>query len=142
MYGALDISTSGMLAQRARMTAIAANIANRNTIIDAEGNVNPYRARRVNFAPGDPSAKTESGKELGVHVAAIEIDQGEFNYRYDPSSPYALKSGKWQGHVPEPNVNPVIEQLNALEASRAYEANVVAAETTKQMMAQALRLLA
>jgi flagellar basal-body rod protein FlgC len=142
MYGTLDISTSGMLAQRARMTAIAANIANRNTIIDAQGNVNPYRARRVNFAPGDPSAKTESGKRLGVHVAAIEIDQGEFSYRLDPGSPYAIKSGKWKDHVPEPNVNPVVEQLNALEASRAYEANVVAAETTKQMMAQALRLLA
>lgn len=142
MYGALDISTSGMLAQRTRMDAIAANIANRNTIFDAEGNLNPYRARRVNFAPGDPNAKSQSGKELGVHVAAIELDQGDFNYRWDPSSPYAIKSGKWQGHVPEPNINPVFEQLNALEASRAYEANVVAAETTKQMMAQALRLLA
>jgi len=44
--------------------------------------------------------------------------------------------------VPQPNVNPVVEQINALEASRAYEANVVAAEATKSMMAQALRLLA
>ena len=77
-----------------------------------------------------------------MHVAAIEIDQGEFNYRPDPDSPYAIKSGRWKGYVPEPNVNPVVEQLNALEASRAYEANIVAAETTKQMMAQALRLLA
>lgn len=142
MYGSLDISTSGMLAQRARMTAIAANIANRNTIIDSNGQVNPYRARRVNFAPGDPTARTETGRELGVHVAAIELDQGDFNYHEDPGSPYAIKSGPRKGFVPEPNVNPVIEQLNAMDASRAYEANVVAAETTKQMMAQALRLLA
>ncbi|MBY0113909.1 MAG: flagellar basal body rod protein FlgC [Phycisphaerales bacterium] len=142
MYGALDISTSGMVAQRARMAAISANIANRNTLFDSEGNLNPYRARRVNFAPGDPTAKTEAGKQLGVHVAAIELDQGDFNYRWDPGNPNAIKSGKNAGCVPEPNVNPVFEQLNAMEASRAYEANVVAAETTKQMMAQALRLLA
>ncbi|MBS0191399.1 MAG: flagellar basal body rod protein FlgC [Phycisphaerales bacterium] len=142
MYGSLDISTSGMTAQRARMAAIAANIANRSTILDDKGNVNPYRARHVIFAPGDPSASTAEGKALGVHVAQIELDKGEFNYRWDPTNPYAIKKGDKQGYVPEPNINPVIEQLNAMEASRAYEANVVAAETTKQMIAQALRLLA
>jgi len=142
MYGALDISTSGMTVQRARMASIAANIANRSTILDEKGNVNPYRARQVVFAPGDPQASSPEGRALGVHVAGIKIDQGEFNYRWDPTNPYAIQKGEKRGYVPEPNVNPVIEQLNAMEASRAYEANVVAAETTKQMMAQALRLLA
>jgi len=142
MYGSLDISTSGMTVQRARMAAIAANIANRSTILDEKGNVNPYRARQVVFAPGDPQASSPEGRQLGVHVAGIKIDQGEFNYRWDPTNPYAIQKGDKRGYVPEPNVNPVIEQLNAMEASRAYEANVVAAETTKQMMAQALRLLA
>lgn len=142
MYGALDISTSGMTAQRSRMAAIAANIANRDTILDANGNVNPYRARHVHLAPGDPTARSASGKSLGVHVARIELDQGEFNYRWDPSNPLAMKDGKWKGYVPAPNINPVIEQLNAMEAARAYEANVVAAETTKQMIGQSLRLLA
>ncbi|MBS0188810.1 MAG: flagellar basal body rod protein FlgC [Planctomycetes bacterium] len=142
MYGALDISTSGMMAQRARMAAIAANIANRSTILDDKGNVNPYRARHVMFAPGDPQAATPEGRRLGVHVAAIELDKGEFNYRWDPTSPYAIQKGEKRGYVPEPNINPAIEQINAMEASRAYEANVVAAETTKQMMNQVLRLLA
>lgn len=141
MYGMLEISTSGMVAQRTRLTAIQANIANRNTILDADGNVNPYRARKVHFAPGDPSAKTATGRSLGVHVSQIEIDQSDFNYRLDPTNPYAIKSGKWKGYVPEPSVNPVVEQLNALEASRAYEANVAAAEVSKTMMAQALRLI-
>lgn len=142
MYGALDISTSGMTVQRARMASIAANIANRSTILDEKGNVNPYRARQVVFAAGDPNASSPEGRALGVHVAGIKIDQGEFNYRWDPTNPYAIQKGEKRGYVPEPNINPVIEQLNAMEASRAYEANVVAAETTKQMMAQALRLLA
>lgn len=142
MYGSLDISTSGMTVQRARMASIAANIANRSTILDEKGNVNPYRARQVVFAPGDPQASSPEGRALGVHVAGIKIDQGEFNYRWDPTNPYAIQKGEKRGYVPEPNINPVIEQLNAMEASRAYEANVVAAETTKQMIAQALRLLA
>jgi len=142
MYGALDISTSGMIAQRTRLNAISANIANRNAVLDAQGNVNPYRARRVHFAPGDPSARSSTGAALGVHVAKIEIDNSPLNMRWDPGNPLAYQSGEKQGYVPEPNVNPIVEQINALDASRAYEANVVAAEATKSIISQALRLLA
>lgn len=141
MFGSLDISTSGMIAQRERMASIAANIANRNTILDADGNVNPYRRRMVHFAPGDPGASTAEGRSMGVHVARIEIDQSDFNYEWDPTNPYAFKDGAHAGYVPSPNVNSVVEQINAMEASRAYEANVVAAEATKTMLAQALRIL-
>lgn len=142
MYGMLDVSTSGMVAQRIRLTAIAANIANKDAVLDENGNVNPYRARQVLLAPGNPSASSAPGREMGVHVASIEIDQSPFNLSHDPSSPLAYQDGPHRGYVPSSNVNPVMEQVNALEASRAYEANVVAAEATKTMMAQALRLLA
>lgn len=139
MYGALDISASGMIAQRTRLTAISANIANR-TSVTADGT--PYRAKEVFFAPGDPSAKTAEGRNLGVHVSTIADRDEPFNYRNDPNHPHALKSGPMAGYVMESNVNPVTEQINALEAARSYEANAVAAETTKAMYAQALRLLA
>lgn len=142
MYGVLDISTSGMIAQRVRLNSISANIANRGSILDEKGEVNPYRRRMVHFAPGDPTAKTAEGRKMGVHVAEIEIDQAPLNMVWDPTHPYAYQSGPNQGYVPQPNINPVTEQINALEASRAYEANVVAAEATKTMMAQVLRLLA
>jgi flagellar basal-body rod protein FlgC len=142
MYGSLDISTGGMIAQRTRMAVIAANIANRHTILDENGEVNPWRRQIVHFAPGDPSSGSSEARELGVHVAEIELDQAPFNLRYDPDSPNAYKDGPNRGYVPEPNVNPIIEQINALDASRAYEANVAAAESTKSMMASALRLLA
>ncbi|MGE3106834.1 MAG: flagellar basal body rod protein FlgC [Phycisphaerales bacterium] len=142
MYGALDISTSGMTAQRARIEAIAANIANKDAILDSGGELSPYRARRVFFAPGDPSAKTAAGRALGVHVSRIELDQSPVSWKHDPDNPYAAKSGPRAGYVPEPSVDPVFEQINAMEAARAYEANVVAAEATKAMTAQALRLLA
>ncbi len=138
MYGVLDISTSGMIAQRTRMASIAANIANSNTILDAQGNLNPYKRRQVFFSPGDPSASTASGKAMGVHVASIEADETAVRLKYEPSNPWADD----QGYVTVPDINPIVEQVNAMEASRAYEANIVAAEASKSMMAQALRLIA
>lgn len=138
MYGSLDISTSGMIAQRTRLTAISANVANRNSV-NTDGT--PYRARRVHFAPGDPTATTAEGKQFGVQVSDIEIDQSPFNMRYDPSNPLAQKTGPYKDYVLESNVNIVNEQVNALQAARAYEANVAAAEATKAMYTQALRLL-
>lgn len=137
MYGALDISTSGMVAQRTRMAAIAGNIANSATILDADGNLNPYRRREVMFATGDPSSETRRGREWGVHVGKIEQNEDAVIMRWMPGSPYANKDG----YVPFPDINPAVEQINAMTAARAYEANVAAAETTKTMMAQALRLI-
>jgi flagellar basal-body rod protein FlgC len=139
MYGALDISTSGMVAQRTRHTAIAANIANKNAVYP-DGT--PYRARAVIMAPGDPSARSKDGRGWGVHVSDIEIDQSPFNFRWAPDDPMALKDGPNAGYVRTSNVNPIIEQVNSLDAARAYEANAVAAEATKTMISQALRLLA
>lgn len=143
MYGSLDISTSGMVAQRVRLETIQANIANSNTILDSNGNVSPFRRRMVMFAPGAPTSSNPSARQLGVHVAEVALDPtpakpGE----YDPDNPYAYKSGPYKGHVATTNINPVVEWVNALEAGRAYEANVAAAEATKTMVAQALRLLA
>lgn len=138
MFGSLDISTSGMTAQRARLTAISANIANRNSVgPDGE----PYRAKHVYFQTGDPTAASKEGRTMGVHIAAIKDDQSPFNLRWDPDSVAAIKSGPQAGYVRESNVNVVIEQVNAMQAQRAYEANAVAAEATKQMLQQALRLL-
>jgi flagellar basal-body rod protein FlgC len=139
MFGALDISTSGMLAQRMRLTTISANIANRNSVMP-DGT--PYKARMVSLGAGNPEATGEEGRELGVHVASVELDHSPFNLRYEPNHPFALKSGPYEGYVQESNVNPVVEQVNMLQATRAYEANAAAAETTKAMIAQALRLIA
>jgi flagellar basal-body rod protein FlgC len=139
MYGTLDISTSGMIAQRTRLTAISANLANQNSVMP-DGT--PYRARRVMFSPGDPVASDPDARELGSHVSGIEIDQSPFNLRWDPGNPNAIKEGAEKGYVRISNVNPLVEQINAMQASRAYEANAAAAETTKTMMAQALRLIA
>jgi flagellar basal-body rod protein FlgC len=132
MYGSLDISTSGLVAQRTRMTVIAGNIANRDALLNADGEYDPYRRRFVVMSPGDGTGRSE-----GVHVASIEQDQGPLIKKLEPDSPFADKDG----YVHYPNVNSVVEQMNMMEAMRAYEANVTAAEATKSMMSVALRLL-
>lgn len=132
-----------MIAQRTRLMVAATNIANSKTILDNAGNLSPYKRRMVAFAAGNPGSGSAAGRALGVRVADIMEDQTAAPVKeYDPGNPYAYKSGPLQGYVPETNVNPVWENVNAMEAARAYEANVVAAEATKTMMAQALRLLA
>lgn len=137
MYGSLEISTSGMIVQRTRMAAIAGNIANANTILDADGNLSPYKRREVMFVAGNPDSPTRAGREFGVSVSEIHVNEEAVTPRYMPSSPYADENG----YVPYPDINPAVEQINAMTAARAYEANVAAAETTKTMLAQALRLL-
>ncbi len=134
MYSILDVSTSALVAQRTRLNVIAANIANKDSLVNADGEYDPYRRRFVVFAPGDPSRDSAHG----VHVASIEMDTGPLTKKYQPGSPFADSDG----YVEHPNVNTVIEQMNALEAARAYEANITAIEATKSMMSVALQIIA
>lgn len=138
MYGSLDISTSGMIAQRTRMNVIASNIANANSLQNARGEYEPYLRRAAMFTPGDPNAAGRTGRSMGVHVSDIEIETDALRRDYRPGNRFADADG----YVMVPDIDPTIEWVNAMQASRAYEANVAAAETTKSMMAQALRLLA
>ncbi len=133
MYGSLDISTSGMIAQRTRMQVIASNLANMNTIQNAQGEYDPYLRRAAMLEPaGHPD------QPQGVRVAAIDIQEGALRQKLMPGSKFADADG----YVMAPDIDPTTEWVNGLQASRAYEANVAAAETMKSMVAQALRLLA
>ncbi|MFW6059647.1 MAG: flagellar basal body rod protein FlgC [Phycisphaeraceae bacterium] len=134
MFGSLDISTSGLVAQRTRMNVISANLANSDSIYDAQGNYSPYRRQMAVFAPGDPSR----GSEQGVHVREIALDEAPLRRVHDPGHPEADADG----YIFKPNVDPTMEMVNALEASRAYEANITTAEATKSMMQRSLSLLA
>jgi flagellar basal-body rod protein FlgC len=134
MFDALDIGASALTAQRVRMDTIAGNVANINTTRNAHGQRVPYRRRFVVFTPGradDPSAP-------GVRVAQIGVDRTPFRRVFDPGHADADK----KGHVLYPNIDLAIEQVNMLDASRAYEANVTMMETTKAMINSTLRLIA
>lgn len=137
MLRAIDISTSGLVAQRHRMNTIAGNIANANSTRDADGNRAPYQRRFVTF---NEQRRTQGPPSGGVGVDfRVEVDAASPPRRvFQPGHPDADRDG----YVSFPNINLVTEFVNALEASRAYEANIAALETTKQMAHLALRILA
>ena len=134
MFDALDIGASGLTAQRVRMDTIAGNVANINTTRNALGERVPYRRRFVVFSPG----RAEDSSAPGVRVAQIALDRSPFRKVFDPGHADADKDG----YVLFPNVDLAIEQVNMLDASRAYEANVTMMETTKAMINSTLRLIA
>jgi flagellar basal-body rod protein FlgC len=133
MFDALDMGASGLLAQRTRLDTIAANIANANTTHDATGKVNPYRRRFVVFAAGHPNQPAKAG----VRVAGVQVDPSPFQRRFEPGHP----DSDAQGYVSYPNIDLAVEYVNALEASRAYEANVSMMEVSKAMINASLRLI-
>ncbi len=134
MFDTLDIGASGLAAQRIRMDTIAQNILNVNTTRNEKGEPIPYRRRFVVFSP----TQKPGSKAPGVHVREIKMDTTAFKQRYEPEHPDAGPDG----YVKYPNVDLSIEYINALEASRAYEANITMMETTKAMLNASLRLLA
>lgn len=134
MFDVLDVGASGLTAQRTRMDVIAQNIANADTTHDASGKANPYRRKFATLMSG----RGEDGG-AGVHVKEIETDyQGPLVPKHEPGSKYADKDG----NVWYPNVDMAVEFTNAIEASRAYEANVNMMEVTKAMLNASLRLIA
>lgn len=139
MFPALDISTSGLAAQRIRMNAQSSNIANISTTHNERGEPEPYQPRFVVFQP-DESVGAHGA--AGVRVASVEIADVEPIWRYDPQHPDAVKEGPHAGYVAYPNVNMMTEFTDALEAARAYEANLGVIDITKDMQNQTLRILA
>jgi flagellar basal-body rod protein FlgC len=139
MITAMDISTSALVAQRARMNAIASNMANMSTTRNENGDVEAYQARFVVFQE-DQDMKMASGA-TGVKVASVETDTVEPSYKYQPGHPMAIKEGDHKGYVAYPNINMTREFVDAMEASRAYEANVGVMEVSKNIGQQTLRII-
>ena len=136
MFGAFDISASALTAQRVRLDTISSNIANVDAAdagIAPDGSHIPYRRLFTIFEP----QRTPDGG-AGVRVKSIEEDPSAFSQKYEPGSRLADANG----FVNYPNVDLFIENANALEATRAYESNVTAIETTKSMLNATLRVLA
>jgi flagellar basal-body rod protein FlgC len=140
MLPALDISTSALVAQRIRLDTVSSNLANLTSLErDEKGHMQPYHSRYVIFQTDD-SLETKQGA-VGVKVASVQTEQVEPLYRWQPSHPYAIKDGPKKGYVAYPNVNMTAEMVDALVATRAYEANIGAMELSKNMAQQSLRIL-
>ena len=137
---AMEISSSGMAAQRFRMTIISANIANAQTTRTPEGG--PYRRREVIFGalPAPRTfeevlrAELKPGDPLHVKVLGVAIDERPPILKYDPAHPDSNE----QGYVAMPNIDPLEEMVNLMLAARSYEANVAAFNAAKNMALRAL----
>jgi flagellar basal-body rod protein FlgC len=134
---ALDVNASGLTAQRARAELSSSNLANSQTTRTLEGG--PYRRKDVVF---QTSQFQESlGMALGEGVEGVEVSQivpdpRPFDKRFEPGHPDADA----QGYVLYPNVNPLEEMANLVEAARSYEANLSAMSVVKAMITKTLEL--
>ncbi len=133
MFESFDTSVSGMVSHRVWMDTISANMANIQTTRDEAGRAIPYRRKYPIFqaAPGG----------AGVQVTSVAADPGELLVR-NPDHRDAIKSGPQKGYVRMPKIDWHTEMVNAVVASRAYEANLTALQVTKQMYLSDLRILA
>jgi len=127
----IDISASGLFAQRTRLDAIASNIANATTTRTTGGG--PYRRQIVILRAG---AGLDDNEPAGVTVDAVVESPEPPKMVYDPSHPDAGPDGM----VAMPNVNIVEEMVDMIAATRAYEANVQAIVAAKAMAAKALEI--
>lgn len=148
IMNALNVSASGMTAQRLRLDIISQNIANASTTRDENGEA--YRRKTVMFAEKTPDSASTFSRMLtnknsglsetvgnGVRVTAIVEDHvTAMKQVYDPSHPDANEDG----YVTMPNVNTVTEMTNLIDATRSYEANVTAFNATKNMLLKGLEV--
>ena len=148
-FDGYNVATSGMSAQRTRINVVSANIANAKTTHTAEGG--PYKKQEVVFEDvliannkktnNNDVEVTNSKNSVvslrGVGVKSILQSDAKPVMRYEPAHPDANE----QGYVAYPDINPVIEMVNLVEATRSYEANVASFNTHKNIDSKTLDIL-
>jgi flagellar basal-body rod protein FlgC len=138
LFSVFDISSSGLSAERTRMTVIANNIANAQTTRTPEGG--PYRRQLVVFSAAldEELARQRRGEPplCGVQVARIVRSTEPFQRIYMPGHPDADA----EGYVAMPNVNTVYEMVDMMSASRAYQANLAVINTFREMLSRTLAI--
>jgi flagellar basal-body rod protein FlgC len=140
LFSSLDVSASGMAAQRTRAELLVENLANAETTRTPEGG--PYRRKDVVFSADSSSSFSSElssalgGNAAGVSVSDTIVDTREPDRRYLPGHPDADKDG----YVAFPRINPAEDMVDLLGASRSYEANVAAMSAVKDMIQKSLDL--
>ena len=136
MLSSFDISTSALVAERARLNAISSNIANISTTRNELGEAEAYRPRYVTFQTDASIASPGGGG--GGKVGSVDLSTEPPRMKYEPGHPDADADG----YVQYPAVDMTTEFVNAFEATRAYEANVGVIEVSKDIMQHTLRIVA
>ncbi len=133
IFSSMEISASGMKAERTRLDLISMNIANQSTVQTAGEPV--YRPKRLATVPGSPNFRSflagfRTTDNMGVKVAGVVEENVPPRLEYEPNHPMANKDG----YVAYPGINILDEMVSAISASRTYEANVTAFNESKKMI--------
>jgi len=145
-FDGYNVATSGMSAQRSRINVVSSNIANAQTTHSTDGG--PYKKQNVIFEEVLLEASNKNKKEnssetidplslRGVGVREIIDAKDEPIMKFEPEHPDANEDG----YVAYPNINPVIEMVDLIEAMRSYEANVSSFTTQKDMDTKTLDII-
>ena len=161
LFRAIDISASGITAQRRKINAIASNMANIETTRAENGQ--PYRRKQVVFSAkkekwGFDGALEEASHRLKVtrlahlKILGAAVYQGPEGNKvetdvihdqpqvprmvYDPDHPDADANG----FVEKPGINQLVEMVDLLTATRQYEANVTVLRAATSMIMRALEI--
>lgn len=133
----LEVSASGLYAQRKRMDIIASNLANIETTRTENGG--PYRRKMVVMSTKPPDrgfGDILNSTVEGVQIEDVVEDQSPFKKVYNPSHPDAND----EGYLLKPNIDLVVETTNMMMAKRAFEANIAVIKATRKMAIKALEI--
>ncbi len=142
IFSSINVSATGMTAERTRMEVISKNIANASVTRTSSGT--PYRRQMVVFKQNETTPfsayLSKFSNELlnykGVKISAIIEDKTPFKQIYEPGHPDADENG----YVQMPNVDITTEMVDMISATRAYEANMSAINSAKNMAMKALEI--
>lgn len=130
MLTVFNVAGSALSAQSVRLNAVASNMANAESVVQANGQ--PYRAKQVVFE----ATPMGSGASMGVQVKQVVESAAPPRTVYDPKNPAANADG----YVQMPNVDVVEEMVNMLSASRSYQTNAEVMNTAKTLMQRTLQI--
>lgn len=126
-----DVAGSAMTAQQVRLSTVASNLANADSISGKAEET--FRAKMPVFevtpVEGDPSL-------AGVKVQTVTESTAPALKRYEPGNPLADE----KGYVYAPDIDPVAQMVDMISASRSYQANVEVFNTAKELALATLNL--
>jgi flagellar basal-body rod protein FlgC len=134
LFKGLEVSVSGMQAERVRIDLAASNLANVNSTRAEDGQ--PYR-RKVPVFEAVLDSYSNNIPIYKVRVKEIQTDPSPFKLKFDPNNPDAGPDG----YVRLPNVDPMREMVDMMSAIRSYEANLTAFNTNKDMILKSLEII-
>jgi flagellar basal-body rod protein FlgC len=139
LFAALQVSASGMQAERTRAETLVENMANAETTRTPGGG--PYKRKDVVFSSelqeSPFSAVFQNELATGVTVADITEDNSPPEMRYLPNHPDANS----EGYVAFPKMNPAEDMADLLNTTRSYQANIAAMTAVKDMITHSIDLL-